>query len=109
MEKVIFTQSTLDYFDQLVYILFEKEYFSYEKTAQDYVYKIVQFIENSVHFLPHKIVPLKLSHHGSFYIFYKPNQRTTWYVFFEKGNQRIVVTSILNNHCKEARYLSETS
>lgn len=84
MEKVIFKDKVLDYLDELVYTLFKEEYFSYSENAQLYVDKIVDFIILGINSFPHKITPQKLQYLGSNYIFYKSNNRTTWYVFFEK-------------------------
>ena len=39
-------------------------------------YEIVNF--------PHKATPKPLKKFGSNYAFYKANNRTTWYIFFEK-------------------------
>lgn len=86
----------------------KNNYFGFIESAEIYVVKIYDYIEKDLVTTPHKSSPDPLKNHGSFYIFYKPNQRTTWYVFFEKSNQKIVVTSILNNHSEEARYLVET-
>ena len=44
-------------------------------------------------------------HLGKKYIFYKANSRTTWYVFFESNENKILITGILNNHCEEAKWL----
>lgn len=105
MEKVIFTNNTLYYFDQLVYTLFENDYFSYRENAHDYVDKIVSFVIESIDSFPQKTAPEKLVHLGDFYIFYKANHRTTWYIFFEKQEQKYLITSIINNHCEEARFI----
>ncbi|MCR9182604.1 MAG: hypothetical protein NXH73_06730 [Flavobacteriaceae bacterium] len=89
--------------------MYEKKYFGFIESAEIYVVKIYDYIQKDLVNMPPKSSPDRLKKYGSFYVFYKPNQRTTWYVFFEKNNQRIVVTSILNNHCEEAHYLSESS
>ena len=107
MEKVIFTRATLEYFDDLVYTLFSEKYFSFEENAQNYVDKIVNYIIREIDSFPHKTTPKKLKYLGSFYIFYKANKRTTWYVFFEKKRGQYLVTSILNNYCKEVGFLSK--
>ena len=44
MEKVIFKDELLFYFDELIFILFGQEYFSNEENATRYVDKIVDFI-----------------------------------------------------------------
>ena len=105
MEKVIFKDELLFYFDELIFILFGQEYFSYEENATRYVDKIVDFIILEINSFPHKPTPQKLQYLGSYYIFYKANNRTTWYVFFEKKNQNYLITGIINNHCEEAKNL----
>lgn len=105
MEKIIFKNKVLDYLDESVYILFKEEYFSYSESAQDYVDKIVDFIVLEINSFPHKNTPQKLHNLGSYYIFYKSNKRTTWYIFFEKQNVGFLITGIINNHCEEAKKL----
>ncbi len=105
MEKVIFKEDILLYFDELISILFDREYFSYEKNAILYVDKIVDFIILEINSFPHKSTPQKLRHLGSNYIFYKANNRTTWYIFFERQDSVFLITGISNNHCEEAKKL----
>lgn len=102
MEKVIFKNRVLNYLDELVYTLFKEEYFSYAENAQLYVDKIVDFITLEIKNFPDKSTPQKLQYLGTNYIFYKSNNRTTWYIFFEKSNQNYLITGIINNHCEEA-------
>lgn len=105
MEKVIFEKAVLDYFDDLVYSLFKKEYFGFAESAQNYVDDIVGFIISSISTFPHKKTPKKLQYLGLNYIFYKSNTRTTWYIFFEKREQIYLITGITNNYCEEAKEL----
>ena len=105
MERVIFKDKVLDYFDELVYTLFKEEYFSYSENAQLYVNKIVDFIISEINSFPHKVTPQKLQYLGSNYIFYKANARTTWFVFFEKRDAIFLITGIINNYCREAKEL----
>lgn len=105
MEKVIFKNAVLEYFDDLVYILFKDEYFGFAESAQNYVDKIVDFVILSISNFPHKKTPKSLQYLGSYYIFYKSNARTTWYVFFEKRNQNYLITGIINNYSEEVKEL----
>ncbi|KAF2511874.1 hypothetical protein [Flavobacterium foetidum] len=105
MEKVIFADSVLEYFDNLVFILFEEEYFGFVESAQIYTNKIVDYIKSNISTFPHRKTPDFLRYLGSNYIFYKSNSRTTWYIFFEKRNQNYLITGILNNHSEEAKEL----
>ena len=103
MEKIIFKEEILIYFDELIYILFLEEYFGYVENAQQYVDKIVNFIINDISSFPSKKSPSKLQYLGSNYIFYKSNTRSTWYIFFEKRATNFLITGIINNHCEEAK------
>lgn len=105
MEKVIFGKEVLNYFDNLVFTLFEKDYFGFRESAENYVNNISEFVYFNILTFPHKKTPKSLRHLGSDYIFYKPNTRTTWYVFFEKRNQNYLITGILNNYSEEVNEL----
>ncbi len=105
MEKIIFRQNVLDYFDELFLALFYKEYFGFEDAANNYVSRIIDFIHNDISTFPHKLTPKELRHLGSKYIFYKANPRTVWYVFFENKKEKYIVTGIINSHSNEAKYL----
>lgn len=99
---VVFTPHVIDFLDDLVRVLYKKEYFGFIETAEEYVLKIYDAVPENIKSSPHKLTPLKIKHLGSNYIFYKSNNRTTWYVFFEKKNQNYLITGIINNHCEEA-------
>lgn len=85
MEKkvsILFPKKVIDFLDELLYVLYEKNYFSYKATASEYVLKIYDFIEANITTFPPKKTPEAIKHLGSQYIFYKPNQNTTWFIFF---------------------------
>ena len=105
MEKIVFRKEVLEYFDELFFILFEQEYFSFEDNAHKYIDKIVQFIYDDIVTFPHKYSPKELKHLGSKYIFYKANSRTLWYIFFENKDEKYIITGILNSHSEDAKYL----
>lgn len=105
MEKIIFENSVLEYFDNLFFALFEEEYFGFPESAQNYIDKIVGFVVSSISSFPHKKTPKSLQYLGLNYIFYKPNTRTTWYVFFEKRDQSYLITAIINNNSLEVSEL----
>lgn len=105
MEKIIFSQKVLEYFDDLFLILFHQDYFSYEENAQLYIDNIVAFVHGSIGRFPHKLSPKELKIFGSNYIFYKANSRTVWYLFFESKEEKHLITGIINSHSEEAKYL----
>lgn len=86
------------YLNELSLILFEKNYFSFVESSFRYVDDLIDFIEYNLSIFPAKQTPEKLSSLGSEYIFYKANQNTTWYIFFERSNNRFLVTFITNSH-----------
>ena len=103
--EVLISLEVILFLDELINKLYHKEYFGFIDAAESYVDKIYDFIENSIHNFPHKKTPKILAHLGSYYIFYKSNSRTTWYVFFEQESKHYYVSGILNNHCHEASAL----
>lgn len=81
--SIFFSKSVIDFLDELLYLLYEKNYFGYKSSASEYVLKIYDFIETSITVFPHKKTPETLNHLGTQYIFYKPNQNTTWFIFLK--------------------------
>lgn len=106
MEKVVILQKdVIDFLENLIWVLFEKEYFGFEESAQTYVSRIYDFIEYELVKFPPKQTPRNLSRYGTKYVLYKANNRTTWYIFFENIENRYLVTYITNNHMEEASAL----
>jgi hypothetical protein len=93
------------YLNELIFVLFKEKYFSYLENSILYKDKIIDFIENDIATFPSKKTPESLKNFGSKYIFYKSNQRTTWYVFFENKNNNFLITNIINSHCEETKWL----
>lgn len=108
MEKIIFKKEVLEYFDELFFILFEQQYFSFEDNAQNYIDKIVEFICENIETFPHQPAPKQLKHLGSKYIFYKANSRTVWYVFFENKENKYLITGITNSHSENIKHIKKT-
>lgn len=106
MEKIeiFFKKEVEDFFNSLVFELFEKDYFSSLEYALEYKEKLISFIKNSINLFPAKKTPKKLKSFGSHYIFYKANQHTTWYIFFERFENKFLIKHITNNHSKETKY-----
>ena len=88
-----------------MHLLFEKEYFGFLESSFDYVDDIIDFLEHNLPIFPHKKTPENLIDLGSKYIFYKANQNTTWYIFFESQDNRYLVTFITNNHSEIIQFL----
>ncbi len=103
--EVIYTSSVISYLNDLVVILYKKQYFGFIESADEYVDEIYDAIPERIKKSPHKKTPKPLKYLGSNYVFYKVNTRTTWYVFFERRDQNFLITGITNNHCIEAKEL----
>ena len=103
--EVVFTPQVIEYLDDLVRVLYKKEYFGFIESAEEYVSKIYDAVPENIKSSTHKLTPKSLKHLGFNYIFYNSNNRTTWYIFFEKRNQNYLITGIINNHCEEAKEL----
>ena len=100
MREIKFDNLALSYLYELAKLLFDKEYFSFVETADKYIDDIVAFILKNIHTFPHKKAPAYFSKYGKklFYISYHRNQRTTWYILFEKTNAHFLIRYITNNH-----------
>lgn len=102
---VQFQNNVLNYFDELIFVLFEDEYFGFVESSEEYISRIVDFIYFNIDRFPSKKTPIQLQKFGPNYIFYKINPRTTWYIFFEKENNNYFVTHLMNNHCEDANWM----
>ncbi len=103
--NVLISDEASIFLDDLIKILYKKEYFGFIESAEIYVANIYDFIFQNINNFPAKNTPLKLKNFGTNYLFYKSNSRTTWYVFFEQHESNYLITYILNNHCQEAKWL----
>ena len=108
-EKTIITYSpsVRAYLIELIAILYEKEYFGFEESAHQYVEQIRQNIRKV---LPqqtnHRTAPKELKRDGKYYIKIKGSNRTTWYVFFDKMDNRYFVEYITNNHVPQSAFFN---
>jgi len=103
--QIIYLPEFINYLDKLVFTLYKKEYFGFIESSQDFIDKIYDFIESNIFTIPNKHTTNQLRNLGNNYITYQSNQRTTWYILFDKNQNDITVTYIYNNHEKFANYL----
>ena len=108
--NVILLPEVLKYLDDLVFILFQKGYFSYIETSQRYIDDLIDNIEITLPIRPHKPAPNYFDKYGKGmkYASFRKNKGTTWYAFFktykESGETVYLVRYIANNHTV-AQYL----
>jgi hypothetical protein len=109
--NVYTTLEVKQYLNDLVTILFEKGYFSFEEYAHSYVDELLDDILTNLPTRQHKQVPERYARYGDnlHYASFIKNKRTTWYAFFTKyqsENSEIIylIRYIGNNHT-EAQFL----
>jgi hypothetical protein len=95
MEQVIILPYVKDVLNDLVKILYNKEYFGFNESAIDYVDTIIDFI-NTIPTLKYK--PTRNTRYGAFYCKYKHNSKTSWYVSFDIEGDLYNIKNITNNH-----------
>jgi hypothetical protein len=98
LEKIILSEASINRLNELIRVLFDEEYFGFVETAIDYALKIYEFIKT----IPNRSHRLtKNPHYGTFYCRYKANNRTDWYILFDKENDQYLIKNIINNHTRE--------
>lgn len=100
MNNVRFHEEVEIFLNELVDILFEKEYFGFRDSAKGYVDLLVKEIMATIHTKRKKIAPAYFSKYADnlFYTAYKRNKNTTWYVFFHQVGETYYIRYIGNNH-----------
>ena len=102
--RVTFIPEVLEYFEELMIILYEKDYFSFEDSAREYVIELIRDIKENLPTRLHKPASKHFNRYGNNmeYAGFPKNRRTTWYVFFtkylENAEEIYLVRFIANNH-----------
>lgn len=102
--KVVALPEVADYIDDLIPLLYEKEYFSFLDSSLKYFNSLMLDIENNLSKFPKHQAPTYFRRYGKdlFYSSFPRNKRTTWYVFFtiHKKEEELIylIRYISNNH-----------
>ena len=102
--NVIILPKVLDYLENLIILLYKKEYFGFLETSHNYVKEMLIDIKANLPTKQHKPAPKHFDKYGKGmkYAVFRKNKRTSWYAFFktyQKNDQTIyVVRYIANNH-----------
>lgn len=98
--KVVYHKDVTEYLNELIDILYDKEYLGFKESAYDYVDWILEQIELSIHTKRKKSAPKYFDRYaqGLSYVVYKRNSHTSWYVFFKKQEDTYFIFYIGNNH-----------
>jgi len=108
--SVIFSPAVRKYFDNLIPVLYEKEYFGFKETAKKYVDDLFDDIETSLPTHLHKTSPSYFDKYGKNmeYAVFRRNRHTHWYVFFRvyrKDDEEIYQVRYIGNNHTIAQYL----
>ena len=102
--NVVILPEVLDYLENLVVILYEKEYFGFLEASRNYVKELLVDVKTNLPVKPHKHAPKYFDKYGKGikYAVFKKSKRTIWYAFFKTyriGDELIYqVRYIANNH-----------
>ena len=82
--NVIFLPEVFEYLENLIPVLYNSRYFSFEDVAVDYVEELIDDIQTTLPIRLHKTAPKYFDSYGKNmkYAIFPKNKRTTWYVFF---------------------------
>jgi hypothetical protein len=99
LEKVVvFSDRFHQSIEELIEILFVKEYFGYKVDCHRNTDKIYDFIKDNIDLPISKSCPENFRRLGKKYLRYKANQNTYWYIFFDEKDNKYIFNHILNNH-----------
>lgn len=98
--KVVFAPEVENDLFELVEVLVRKGYLGTYDFAISYVEDLVYFIQTNIQKKVKIKAPACFNHYGSdlWYISYRRNSNTTWYIFFSQIGDVYWVKYITNNH-----------
>jgi len=102
--KVVALPEVRQYLNELIEILYEKDYFSYLESSENYVEQLFDDIKTTLHNRPKRYAPVYFDRYGKnmYYSIFRKSPRTQWYVFFNvyaNNNETIyLIRYISNNH-----------
>lgn len=108
--KVMALPQVADYVEELIPLLYEKEYFSYLTSSIDYFNELIDDIKINLPKVPKHRAPSYFHRfgHDLYYSCFPKNKRTTWYVFFTihlRENERIYLIRYISNNHVVGKYL----
>lgn len=108
--KVIFTPEARLYLQELAHILYFKNYFGFEDSAEKYVRSIYADIMTNLPAAPRKPATPYFNRFGKsmYYITIRKNRHTLWYVFFNMyniGGEHIYLIRYINNNHMVSQFL----
>ena len=102
MENLIFYSDEFEnQINEIIDVLFDGGYLGFKESAIEYGDRIYDFIFKNIDKPISKFSPEKFQKFGKFYIKYKANENTNWYIFFDRKDNRFLINHILNNHTSD--------
>jgi hypothetical protein len=98
MAEIIITPNADAVLQDLIEILYNKEYFGFKDSCKDYVGELYDFCASLPKQQPRKT---KDSKYGAWYCRYSHSRKTHWFIFFDKSDDRYIIRHIINNYSQE--------
>ncbi|CAD7813790.1 hypothetical protein CHRY9390_02711 [Chryseobacterium aquaeductus] len=106
-EIIIYSEKFNQSLEELVEILFTKEYFGFRTDCELYVDKIYDYVDFNINKPISRNTPEKFQKYGKKILKYKANNNTSWYIFFDQKDRQFLINHIMNNHSQEFPDLME--
>ncbi len=99
--KVIYVKEVTEYLDSLIFELYANEYFGFIEAAENYVFKLTNEIETTIH------LKQKRHHYGKYnkpskdlVASFNISKSVTWFAFYEVKNNFYIIKRIINSQNK---------
>ena len=98
--EIVYAKEVELFLDELLIILFEKEYFSFPNDAKSYVDRLIDYVEQNIGIIPERDAPPYFTRYAKNlkFITYRANKSTTWFVFYQQRTNIFLIRHITNNH-----------
>ncbi|MDR3286112.1 MAG: hypothetical protein LBT27_01545 [Prevotellaceae bacterium] len=98
--EIQYLETVVEDLNRLVDILYERDYFGFKDSAKQYVDDMKSYIEQHIARAISHIAPSYFIKYGTNmrYFIYNSNKQTSWYIFFQKSDNKFLVRHITNNH-----------
>lgn len=104
--KIYYKSDVKTYLNELIYILFDKEYFSYVDSSKKYILRLITEIKKTIHLKQKYNTPIELKQYGSNYKKFSISKGTTWIIFYDLIKDTYYINYITNNHSANSKYIS---
>lgn len=85
--------------NKLLKAIHDIKYFGSKEGAKAYVDLLIRFIYN----IPNeRCRKTKVETYGEWYCTYKPNKKTSYFITFDKKDDRFIIKNIFNNHSPDS-------